>query len=213
MITRAENRIIWHLSNIEYNAIYFDYYYHNLIYPSIQDSLQDMINKSIKISWDDLSNKDCSLHGVYGFSFNGRGWYIGETVNTFRNRFIEHKKALEDHIHHNKYLQRMYDKYKLPEIYLIEQGQYTEDYKFYFKIKNLMREFYYTQLVLQEGLGVSGAEDSLKIIYSDYYMADKLKECCGPFFDFSTYETINKMPKSNEYAKNAPQINEEQKYY
>lgn len=60
------------------------------------------------------------ISGIYGFKWNNNDYtYIGQSVNLY-NRARGHKQMLNRGIHHNIKIQRVFNRYGMPEIYLIE---------------------------------------------------------------------------------------------
>lgn len=67
-----------------------------------------------------------------------------------------------------------------PKIYLLEYGRCREECKGRFKIRNIMREYFYQELVLKGGMGLYNMEDSLRKFYTNW----KFSECQGMSYVF-----------------------------
>lgn len=173
---RTAIRYINHITHLGYAASYFETKYQQIIHPEKNDILSHYLKKSAIVSWDE--NKDIDIKqnsGVYALTFNDKTFYVGETIKTFSTRLLQHKEMLKSGSHFNKKLQKSYDDYLKktrnknlePKIYLLEYGMCHEECKGHFKLRNIMREYFYQELVLKAGKGLYNMEDTLKKFYTN----------------------------------------------
>lgn len=168
---RTAKRYIEHIMKLGYMASYFETKYQKIIHPEQDDVLAHYLRKAEIVSWDEDKDVDIKQNsGVYALTFNDETFYVGETTNTFEDRYEQHTSELYNGTHHNGRLQKAYDKVKrgglVPiKIYLLEYDVCTEENKGCFKLMNLMREYYYQVLVLQSNCGLNNMEDTLKRLY------------------------------------------------
>lgn len=174
---RTGKRYIEHIMDLGYWASYFDKKYEQIIHPEQKDILSHYLQDSKIVSWHE--DKDFEIKqnsGVYAITFNDQTFYIGETIKTFSVRLLQHKEMLQSNSHFNKRLQKAYNDYVRktgnkdlePKIYLLEYGQCHEECKGHFKLRNIMREYFYQELVLKAGMGLYNMEDSLKKFYKNW---------------------------------------------
>lgn len=173
---RAGKRYIEHIMNLEYTTSYFETKYYDTIHPNQDDILNHYLKNSVTISWDEDKDIDIKQNsGVYALTFNDKTFYIGETIKTFSVRLLQHKEMLKNDSHFNRRLQKAYNDYIKktknknlePKIYLLEYGKCHEECKGNFKLRNIMREYFYQELVLKAGMGLYNMEDTLRKFYDN----------------------------------------------
>ena len=196
---RSGKRYIEHMANLGYMATYFETKYYDIIHPSQDDVLSYYLKSSIRVSWDEEKDFDVKQNsGVYVITFNDKTFYIGETIKTFFVRLLQHKDMLKSNSHFNKRLQKAYNDYVKktnnenlePKIYLLEYGKCHEECKGNFKLRNIMREYFYQELVLKAGMGLYNMEDTLRKFYDNckfsglHGIADVFRRICkkNPYF-------------------------------
>lgn len=173
---RHDKYEIMHLKNLNIRALAFERKYYNLIHPSAEAKIKTVLADSPQFNysqWAYTNEADSykKYSGIYALTFNDKTFYIGETVNTFETRISEHIEDLTNNKHYNKRLQSAYNNNPKGKsigslkIYLLEYGECNDNNKGFFKLINLLREYYYQVLVLQSGCGLNNKEDSLKKLY------------------------------------------------
>lgn len=174
---RTTKRYIEHIMKLGYLASYFDKKYEKTIHSEQDDVLSHYLQNSKVVSWHE--NKDSEIKQnseIYAITFNDKTFYIGETIKTFSVRLSQHKQMLQSNSHFNKRLQKAYNDYVRktgnkdlePKIYLLEYGKCHEECKGHFKLRNIMREYFYQELVLKAGMGLYNMEDTLKKFYINW---------------------------------------------
>lgn len=212
---RTTKRYIEHIMKLGYLATYFDKKYEKIIHPEKEDILSHYLQNSKIVSWHEEKDIEIKRNsGVYAMTFNDKTFYVGETVKTFSVRLLQHKEALQSNSHFNRRLQKAYNDYVKktgdkdlePKIYLLEYGKCHEECKGYFKLRNIMREYFYQELVLKAGMGLYNMEDTLRKFYTNWNfvglhgIAEVFRANCkkNPYYpnDYSVggdYEDISSM--------------------
>lgn len=178
---RTAKRYIEHIMQLGYRASYFETKYQRIIHPEQDDVLVHYLRKAVIVSWDEDKDVDIKQNsGIYALTFNDKTFYVGETVKTFAIRLLQHKEALRSNSHYNGRLQKAYNDYAKktgnknlePKIYLLEYGMCHEECKGHFKLRNIMREYFYQELVLKAGMGLYNMEDTLRKFYTNWSFID-----------------------------------------
>lgn len=105
-------RYVEHIMSLGYRAIYFDKKYENIIHPQQDDKFSNYLKNATRVSWDEDKDVEVKQNsGVYAITFNDKTFYIGETVQTFSPRLLQHKEMLESNSHFNQRLQKAYNDY------------------------------------------------------------------------------------------------------
>lgn len=178
---KTSKRYIEHIMRLGYLASYFDKKYEKIIHPEQEDILSHYLQKSTVVSWHEGKDVEIKQNsGIYAITFNDKTFYVGETVKTFSTRLSQHKEMLQSNSHFNKRLQKAYNDYVKktnnkdlePKIYLLEYGKCHEECKGHFKLRNIMREYFYQELVLKAGMGLYNMEDSLRKFYTNWNFSE-----------------------------------------
>ena len=178
---RTAKRYIEHIMKLGYMASYFETKYQKIIHPEQDDVLAHYLRKAEIVSWDEDKDVDIKQNsGIYALTFNDKTFYVGETVKTFATRLLQHKEALQSNSHYNGRLQKAYNDYMKktdnknlePKIYLLEYRMCHEKCKGHFKLRNIMREYFYQELVLKAGMGLYNMEDTLRKFYTNWSFID-----------------------------------------
>lgn len=174
---RTGNRYIEHVMNLSYTATYFETKYRDVIHPNQEDKLSQFLKNATIVSWDENKDEEIKKNsGVYAITFNDKTFYVGETIKSFSVRLSQHKQMLLNNSHFNARLQKAYNDYVkknhnqpiTPKIYLLEYGICHEECKGLFKLRNIMREYFYQELVLKAGKGLYNMEDTLRKFYDNW---------------------------------------------
>ena len=198
-LKRFNKRKIHHFTHLGYVGASLELTYENLIHPSENDHIKYSLKDLPSFSIDEDNLLLNSNSGIYAITFNNKTFYIGETVQSFKQRFEQHKKLLLNDQHYNKRLQKSFNKNKkFPKVYLIEYAKCTDNVKGYFKLLNLFREFYYQQLFIKDGFGLNNEEDTLQKLYLQIEKSWALPPYC--FKDLSDCSYC-KLPNSLDELK------------
>lgn len=199
-LKRFNKRKIRHFSYLGYIGASLELIYSYLIHPSKKESIKIKLKDLPNFSIDEEKSSLLENSGIYAITFNDKTFYVGETIQKFKDRFKQHKELLLKNKHYNKKLQKSYNKNKkLPKVYLIEYAICTEENKGYFKLFNLFREFYYQQLFIQDGYGLNNEEDTLQKLYLKIEKDWAIPPKC--FLDFSeqSYQILPDSLKSLQF--------------
>ena len=191
--SKQKTREIAHITGLSRDAARLEINYYDMIHPQGEIDIQAFLKTVPCTDWSEWNCKELKKNsGVYAITWDNKSFYVGETVNTFANRLQEHREALFAGKHYNRKLQRAYDKYcgqtgadlGNVKIYLLEYGMCDQSCKGMFKLRNLLREYYYQQMFDNDKkYKLLSKEDTLKVIYNwrglrDYTIEETFYHVC-----------------------------------